>query len=327
MTPSGGADAPILGLGTWAYDRGCVVPAGESRLPLGTQALHYGTGVFEGIRAFRSDSGLSLFRAHDHFERLLRGCRLLRIAPPGSVDDLVDRTAELLRHNEHCDDTYVRPVAYKLSLLPETPAGVALHGVSDGMSITTHSFPQDGQSRPLCCGISSWRRPSRDALPAQAKITGGYVTAALAGDEARAVGDDDAILLDSAGNVAEATTSNVFAMLCGRLVTPPPTGDLLPGITRDTVLALCRESGLEVLEHPISPAELLTADEIFLTSTGKGVAPVVAVAGRAVGSGAIGETTRRIATHYDAVTRGADGDHRDWLTAVTAVASNLSTEE
>lgn len=323
MTPPNvAAPVPVLGRGSLAYDRGEMVASGSARLPLGTQGLHYGTGVFEGIRAFRSESGLFLFRAHEHLERMMRGCRLLRIDIFETVDELVALTAELLWHNGHREDTYVRPVAYKLSLMPGSPAGVALTGVSDAVSITTHGFAQDGPTRGLRCGISSWRRPSRDALPVHAKITGGYVTSALATDEARAAGYDDAVLLDHAGNVAEATTANVFAVIGGHLVTPPLTGDLLPGITRDTVLTLCREAGLDARERSISPAELLTADEVFLTSTGKGIAPVVALAGRTVGSGAVGETTLRIATQYDAVTRAVAGDHRHWLTAVPTAEPN-----
>ncbi|MFF3941602.1 branched-chain-amino-acid transaminase [Streptomyces phaeofaciens] len=309
-----------LGLGAWAYDRGEFVPAHAPRLPLSTQGLHYGTAVFEGIRAYRSHGGLQLFRAHEHYARLLRGCRMLRITGiPSTVGELVDITVELLRRNAHDGDVYVRPVAHKLSLLPGTPPGVSLAGVSDALSLTTFGYPTAGDVQEVRCALSAWRRPSRDALPVQAKIAGGYVTSALACDEARAAGYDDAILLDRSGNVAEATTANVFAVRDGVLVTPPVTGDLLPGITRDTVITLCREAGTTVLEHPLTPADLYTADEVFLTSTGKEVASVVELSGRAIGSGTAGPVATRVAELYRTVTTARDraADRPRWLTAVT----------
>lgn len=310
------AALPGLRLGRWAYHRGEVVPASDPQLPLSTQALHYGIGVFEGIRAYRSADGLFLFRAHDHYERMLLGCRTLRIPLPGKPGDLVDITVELLRRNAHDEDAYVRPVAYKLSLLPGMPPGVFLSGLSDAMSIISYSLPVERLGQGVRCVISSWRRPPRDTLPAQAKITGGYVTSAFATDEARAGGQDDAILLDRSGNVAEATTANVFTVRDGCLVTPPTTGDLLPGITRDTLLTLIREAGLPVAERSVSPAELFSADEVFLCSTGKGVVPVLAVAGRDVGTGAIGPVTAEVRALYAAATTMPGGIHADWLTPV-----------
>ncbi|MCH0564862.1 MULTISPECIES: branched-chain-amino-acid transaminase [unclassified Streptomyces] len=316
MSTQSEAAVPAFGAGTWAYDRGRLVPAADPVLPLATQCLHYGTGTFEGIRAYRSDDGLHLFRAREHYERMLRACRALRITVTETVDDLIGITVDLVRRNGHDTDTYVRPLAYKLSLLPGTAPGVSLAGVSDALSIVTYTFPTQRHGSGVRCSISSWRRPRRDALPVQAKIVGGYVTSALAADEARAAGLDDAILLDAAGNVAEASTSNVFAVLGGRIVTPPVTGDLLPGITRDTVITLCRESGLEVVERILSPAELLSADEVFLSSTGTGVVPVLAVSGRAIGSGTVGPVTNRAVESYEAVTHCAGSGHGDWLTRV-----------
>ncbi|WP_151483288.1 aminotransferase class IV [Streptomyces albicerus] len=322
--PAVGASPPQrsqLGLGAWAYDRGEFVPAHAPRLPLSTQGLHYGTAVFEGIRAYRSHGGLHLFRAHEHYARMLRACRMLRITGiPPTVRELIDITVELLRMNAHDADVYVRPLAHKLSLLPDTPPGVSLAGVSDALSLTTFGYPTAGDVQEVRCALSAWRRPARDALPVQAKISGSYVTSALACDEARAAGYDDAILLDRSGNVAEASTANVFAVRDGVLVTPPDTGDLLPGITRDTVITLCQEAGMTVLERPLSPVDLYTADEVFLTSTGKEVASVVALSGRDIGNGTAGPVTARVAALYRTATRAqdqaGDGGHPEWLTTV-----------
>ncbi|WP_274919507.1 aminotransferase class IV [Streptomyces sp. WZ-12] len=307
-----------MGLGEWAYDRGEFVSATAPRLTLSTQGLHYGTGAFEGIRAHHCDDGLLLFRARDHYARMLRACRILHITGiPDNIDDLIDITGELLRRNGHQEDAYVRPLVHKLVLTPHTPPGVSLTGVSDALSITTFGFPASRTPPGIRCLISSWRRPPRDAFPAQAKLTGGYVNCALASDEARAAGFDDAILLDQAGNVAEASTANVFAVHNGRITTPPATGDLLPGITRDTVMTLCREAGMEVLERRLSPADLFTADEIFLSSTGKGVVSVVSLSGRDIGNGTVGPLATRAAALYDAAKRSADGAHPEWLTPIT----------
>ncbi|QFR03004.1 branched-chain amino acid aminotransferase [Streptomyces phaeolivaceus] len=306
-----------LGLGAWAYDRGDFVPAASPRLPLSTQGLHYGTAVFEGIRAYAAPNGRHLFRVHEHYARMLRACRMLRMTGmPQSVDELVDITVELIRRNAHDDrlDVYVRPLAHKLSLLPGTPLGVSLAGVSDGLSIATYGFPPNRSPRPTRCVISSWRRPARDTLPAQAKIAGGYATSALASDEARSAGFDDAILLDRAGNVAEATTANVFVVANGVLRTPPATGDLLAGITRDTVITLCQEAGMAVLERPLSPMDLRTADEVFLTSTGKGVASVTSLSGKDIADGEVGPVTIRVAELYNTAATTSDGARRRWLT-------------
>ncbi|MFE2724107.1 aminotransferase class IV [Kitasatospora sp. NPDC059327] len=307
-----------MGLGEWAYDRGEFVSATAPRLTLSTQGLHYGTGAFEGIRAHRRGDGLFLFRARDHYERMLRACRILRITGvPDEVDDLIGITVELLRRNGHQGGAYVRPLVHKLALMPHMPPGVSLVGVSDALSITSFGFPTSRTVPGIRCMISSWRRPPRDAFPAQVKLTGGYVNCALASDEARAAGFDDAILLDQAGNVAEASTANVFAVLDGRIATPPDTGDLLPGITRDTLMTLCREAGMDVLERPLSPADLFTADEVFLSSTGKGVVSVLSLSGRGIGSGTVGPVATRAAALYDTAKSSTDGAHPEWLTPVT----------
>ncbi|HEY8983150.1 MAG TPA: aminotransferase class IV [Streptomyces sp.] len=301
-------------LGAWAWDRGEFVPSTGARLPLSTQGLHYGTGTFEGIRAYRSDRGpQQLFRVREHYERMLRACRVLRITDiPTDVEELIAITVELVRRNHHEADVYIRPLAHKLALLPDAPPGVSLSGVSDGLSITTFGFPSYGIAKAAHCGLGTWRRPPRDALPTQHKITGGYVTSALASDEARAAGYDDALLLDGSGHVAEATTANIFVVAVGRVLTPPDTSDILPGITRDTLITLGRESGIEVVERELSPSDVFTADEVFLSSTGKGVVPVVGVAGRSISDGTVGEVTRWLAALYDAVTRHADAAHPEW---------------
>ncbi|WP_248958364.1 branched-chain amino acid transaminase [Sphaerisporangium perillae] len=308
--------------GRWVYhrvqDEGGIVPFDEVRLPPSTQGLHYGTAAFEGIRAHTAEGGGAphLFRVRDHYLRFLRSCRLLRIDVGLSADELTDVTVELLRRNGDMGDVYVRPLAYKLGLLPGTPPGVGLSGISAAVTIVVNRLGSYTAPGGVRCLISSWRRPSHAAIPVQAKVTGGYVNSALAVDDARAAGYDDAILLNDAGQVAEASTANVFAVRGGTVLTPPPDADILPGITRDTVFALAAELGLVAVERPLHPADLLLADEVFLTGTGVGVTPVIEINGRPIGAGEPGPITRRLVERYRQVVRAEREDTRRWLTPV-----------
>ncbi|AEW95053.1 MULTISPECIES: branched-chain amino acid transaminase [Streptomycetaceae] len=315
-TPTPQRRPGVLG---WAYHQGEYLPATEARLPLTTQALQYGTGVFEGIRGYAAADGdqVLLFRAHDHFARLLRSCALLRIDPGATVDELVGVSAELLRRNAVVADTYLRPLAYKLALLPGSPPGVSLSGVSDALSVTAFALGAYTSPRGIRCAVSSWTRPRGSSVPVRAKTTGGYVNNALAMDEARAAGYDDAVLLDERGKVAEATTANVLVVKGDRLLTPPASADILPGITRDTVLTLAADLGLDTAECELGPADLYQADEVLLTGTGVGITPVTEVSGRPVADGVPGPVTTRLTDTYAQIVRGAgDPRYAHWLTAV-----------
>lgn len=303
-----------------AYHDGEFVPLERAVLPVTTQALQYGTGVFEGIRAYaQDDGGLAVFRAHDHYRRLLRGSRTLRIDVGRSAEELCALTGELLRQIGATEDTYIRPLAYKRALLPGQKPGVSLSGVSDALSVNAFRMGSYTDPAGIRCAISSWRRPSSDALPVRAKVTGGYVNNALAVDEARAAGCDDAILLNSRGQVAEASTSNVFAVIGGRLVTPPATADLLEGITRDTVVTVAADLLRTTTDfRDLGRDELTGADEVFLTGTGTEIVPVTELAGRPVADGTPGSLTTALMSAYQDVVRGREPRYGDWLHPVHA---------
>ncbi len=306
-----------------AYHDGGFVPLHQAQVPVTTQALQYGTGVFEGIRAYRgADGELLLFRALDHYRRLLRSSRMLHIEVGHSAEELCELTAELLRRIGSDADMYVRPLAYKRALLPGTPPGVRLQGVSDALTVNAFRMGSYTDRSGIRCAISSYRRPQAAVLPVRAKITGGYVNNALAVDEAHAGGYADAILLNSRGQVAEASTSNVFAVIGGRLVTPPATADLLEGITRDTVVTLARDL-VEVPTdfHDLERDDLLNADEVFLTGTGSEIVPVIGIAGRTIGTGTPGPLTTSLASAYHAVVRGREPRYHHWLQPVGRAAS------
>lgn len=303
----------------WVYHRGEFVRAGELRLPASTQGLHYGTGVFEGIRAYwNPDSGENyLLKAPEHYRRMHDSAGLLRLDIAESPDELTAITAELIRRNELRTDVYIRPLAYKLALEPGTPFGVRLRGVSTALTILT--LPMGGYTKQdgIRCGVTSWRRVPDSSLPARAKITGAYANNALAMDEVSAAGYDDAIFLNQQGQVAEACTANLFTVKGTTVSTPGTDADILAGLTRASVIdILRRETGREVVERPVPRSELHTADEVFLTGTGCQIVPVTEIDGRPVGHRKPGPVTEHVRAVYERAVRGADPVYRHWLTPV-----------
>lgn len=308
--------------GKWALHDGDFVPASQISLPPSTQALNYGTGVFEGIRAY-SDARtgeLALFRLAEHFERFACGARLLRIDLGLSVEKLGERTVELVRRNHDGGDVYVRPLAYKLALGPETRFGVRLTGVSSMVTINTMTMGRYAPSGELRLAVSAWRRIPAAALPASAKITGMYANSALAVDDALAAGLDDAIMLTVDGHVAEASTANVFVINGSEIATPAASSDILAGITRASVIEIARRKfGMRVTERDVSRAELHSADEVFVSGTGVEVVAVVEIGHRVVGNGVPGRVTESLRHEYEAIVRGQRPRYASWLTPVTRV--------
>ena len=294
---------------------GKYIPLADARVSILTHALHYGTGVFEGIRAHWEESAQELFvlRPREHFERWKRNCGVLRIEVPLSPEELCAVTLELMRRNEFRTNVYIRPIAYKcaerIGVAPDEQDAFAIVAVPFGEYLHAE--------KGLHAGVSSWRRIEDNAIPARAKICGAYANSALASDEARRSGFDEAILLDENGHVAEGATCNLFMARKGKLITPPVTDNVLEGITRDCVMTLAaRELGIEVVERSIDRSELYVCDELFLTGTAVGLAPVVRVDHRPVGDGAIGPLTRRLVQLYFDATRGHLPVYRKWLMGV-----------
>ena len=297
-----------------AYLDGAFVPFADARVSIATHALQYGTGVFEGIRAYwnPTQERLYVFRLREHFERMTRSCRIVRIELPGDPDQLSAIVVELLRRNAFKSDVYIRPLAYKAARVVK----VALHGLRDGFGI--YAFPMGGylSTGGLAAYTTSWRRISDEAIPARAKVTGAYINTALAVDEAAEHGAEEAIFLTSGGHVSEGGGSNLYMVRDRALVTPPVTDDILEGITRQTIIALAQELKVSVVERQIDRTELFVADELFFCGTGAQVAPCVKVDGRPVGGGSIGPVAKAIGDLYFAIARGDDARHAEWRTAV-----------
>jgi branched-chain amino acid aminotransferase len=301
------------------YFDGKFIPESEGRVPLLTHCLQYGTGVFEGIRGHFDPASeeMRLFRALDHFDRMSQNVKFLNIRLPLPPTDLVRVATELIRLNDFQTDVYVRPIAFKSAprigvSLPEEES-FAMVAVPMGDYLDT--------ARGLHCGVSSWRRLQDNSIPCRAKICGAYANSALAAQEARDRGFDEAIFLNEAGHVAEGSAMNLFMVRQGRLVTPDSSSGILEGITRDTVMTLARDL-LDVATEvrPVDRTELYVADEVFLCGTAARIAPVVRIDGRTVGGGTPGDLTRELQERYESVVRGRLTEYRAWLEPVYGYA-------
>ncbi|TAK27201.1 MAG: branched-chain amino acid transaminase [Chloroflexota bacterium] len=299
---------------TYAFFEGKIVPLKEAKIGVMTHAFNYGTGVFEGIRGYwnEDDQQIYLFRLREHFERLANSCRIVKIKLRYSIEEMCKLCVELVRLNEHHEDCYVRPLAYKSDNL----IGVRLHNLDDEFLIYTAPFgAYIDIDKGISCGVSSWRRIDDNMAPARAKITGAYINSAFAKTEAIENGFDEAIMLTQDGHVSEGSAENIFLIEEGRLVTPPPSDNILLGITRNTLIELAREEfGIETIERSIDRSELYLADELFLCGTGAQVSAVTSVDHRAVGSGEIGPITAKLQALYFDVAKGRNPKYAKWCT-------------
>ncbi|HEY1455892.1 MAG TPA: branched-chain amino acid transaminase [Candidatus Dormibacteraeota bacterium] len=298
---------------TWVFYEGEFGRYNDVKLGLMTHALHYGTGVFEGIRAYWNAKAEQLFllKPAAHYERMKRSANVMRMKLPYSTEELVNFTIELLRRNAFKSDVYIRPLLYASS----EEIGVRLHNLDHAFFIYAIPFGEyvDIQSG-IRCMVSSWRRVPDQALPARAKITGSYAQSALAKSEAVESGFDEAIVLDVAGHVSEGSAENLFMLKDGVFYTPPVTDDILEGVTRLLLMKVIKEDlGLPMVERSIDRTELYTCDELLLCGTGAQISPVVEVDRRQVGDGKIGEFSQELQNIYFGAVRGESPKYRDWV--------------
>jgi len=299
-------------MSAYAYFNKQFVPLSEARIGVMTHCLHYGTGVFEGIRGNwnSEERQLYLFRLSEHYERLLNGCRVLNIDLPHTLNELCQVTVETIERCGFREDIYVRPLAYKSS----EALGVRLHNLDDDFMVFAFPWGPYLDTDGVRCIVSSWRRPSETP---QAKITGLYVNNALAKTEAIKNDFHEAIMLTSNGYVSEGSGENIFLVQNGGLVTPGVDDLMVVGITRDALIKLARnELGMETIERRINHSELYTASECFLTGTAANITPVVEIDGRKIGSGEAGEITKKLQKVYSSIIQGKDSRYRDWCTPV-----------
>jgi len=303
----------------YAFFEGRIVPIDEAKISIMTHAFNYGTGCFEGIRAYwnQAEEQLYVFKLREHYDRFLRSCHILFISLPYGVDELCSATLELLRKEGFREDTYIRPLAYKA----DTGIGVRLHDLEDQFALFATPFGKYIEKEEGAkVGVSSWRRISDNAVPARAKITGAYINSALIKTDAVMNGFDEAIVLTQAGHVSEGSAENLFIVRDGKLITSPVTEDILEGITRSTLIELAgKELAIETIERPIDRTELYVAEEAFFCGTGVQIVAITEIDHRPVETGKIGPIVTQLRDLYFSIARGEREDYMEWLTPVYAV--------
>ncbi len=289
------------------------VPWEDAKVHVLTHGLHYGTAVFEGIRAYETEAGTGIFRHQEHLERLRRSAQLYYMDLPYGVDRLREVTHELIVRNG-LKSCYIRPIVFRGS----GPMGLDPLENEVEVSIAVWEWGaylgDEAHRRGIRARVSSWRRIPSDALIPHAKASGQYLNSVLARIEATKAGYDEGILLDMKGDVCEGTGENVFVVYEGAIATPPQSADILDGITRKSVMRIARDLGYEVQERDVARAELVLADEVFLTGTAAELTPVREIDDHPLGEP--GPVTRAIQEVFHDALRGRVERYRDWLDLV-----------
>lgn len=295
----------------WVWKNGQLVEFEKATVHVLSHALHYGSGVFEGIRCYKTPSGPAVFRLEEHLDRLIYSAKVYRMEVPWSKQELADAIADTIRANE-LDSCYIRPLVFRgFGTMGVNPLRCPVEAVIAVWPWGKYLGEEAANGVDVC--VSSWRRATPDTLPAVAKATGNYLNAQLIKMEAITNGFVEGIALDARGYVSEGSGENVFLVKDGTLYTPPMAASLLQGITRDTILSIARDSGLPVREEMIPRGMLYTCDELFMTGTAAEVTPVKSVDRYTVGKGRVGEVTRRIMAEFEGIVTGEIEDRYGWL--------------
>jgi branched-chain amino acid aminotransferase len=290
----------------------------DAKVHVLTHGLHYGTGVFEGVRCYDSESkGPAVFRHQEHLDRLFKSSELYYMPIPFEREQLREATLELIGRNG-LRSCYIRPLVYRgygtMGLFPlDAPVDVAIAVWEWGSYLG-----EDGKTNGVRAKVSSWRRISPDSLIPHAKASGQYLNSILAKIESHKAGYEEAILLDDHGYVCEGTGENLFIVREGVIHTPPQTASILDGINRKSVIQIARDLGIEVVERNIARAELYLADELYCTGTAAELTPIREVDDHTIGSGRPGEVTRAVQKAFEDALHGRSARYADWLDPVPA---------
>jgi len=282
----------------------------DAKIHVMTRGLHYGIGVFEGIRAYPVNGTVGVFRLKDHMVRLQHSARIYRLRLNFTIEELCNATLELLRKNRIQSSAYIRPILYSSDI------AVNLDTLNGSSSIAVITFPMERlfEKPGVNVCVSSWRRIGDSSTPPLAKACGNYINSILAKLDGTASGFDDAILLDQNGMVSEGTGENIFIVRSGRLVTPPLTSSVLPGITRDTVIVVASDIGIPLEEREISRTELYTSDEVFFTGSAAEIEPILTIDRRPISDGKAGPITSKLVETYRRIVRGKELKYFYWIT-------------
>lgn len=299
---------------------GDFVPWDEAKVHVLTHGLHYGTGVFEGVRCYDTEIGTAVFRHQEHIERLYKSSELYYMDIPFDAETIRRATLDLIARNG-MRSCYIRPLVFRgygtMGLFPlDAPVDVAIAVWEWGAYLG-----DEGKQNGIRAKVSSWRRISPDSLIPQAKASGQYLNSILAKIESHKAGYEEAILLDDQGHACEGTGENIYLVRDGKIHTPPLTASILDGINRRSAIQIARDLGIEVVERDIARAELYLADEVFLTGTAAELTPVREIDDHAVGTGKPGEVTRAVQSAFEDALHGRSERYREWLDPVPVTAT------
>ncbi len=289
------------------------MPIDKAKVPITTHAIHYGTSIFEGIRAYWNSKNLNIFRLDDHIERFRNSGKYYSISLNFSNKDIKKAIINLCKKNKMKKSCYIRPFYFvgqygiNLHVTEKAPTHVAMFMFPFG-----DLFNKKG----ITAGVSSWRKFSISSTPPQAKMGGNYLNSILATQESKRNGYDEAILLDKFGNVSEAPGENIFIVLNNEIITPPTSSSALKGITRDSIFSLVEDRNYESSIREINRSELYIADEIFLTGTAAEITPIIRVDERKIGNGKVGKITKELMADYTDVVMNRNEKYSTWLTPV-----------
>jgi branched-chain amino acid aminotransferase len=302
---------------------GRLVDFADAKIHAFSHVLHYGSGMFEGLRVYKTKTGSAAFRLDEHIDRIYHSCKVYRMEVPLTRDQFRDAIFETVRANGF-DECYIRPVVYRglgaLGVNPfRSPVDVMIAVWKWGKYLGEEAI-ENGVD--VC--VSSWNRMAPNTFPAMAKATGNYLNSALIKMEAITNGYEEGIALDNAGRISEGSGENIFLVYGGRILTPPLAGTILPGITRDSIMTLARDAGYQVVEQQIAREMLYIADEVFLTGTAAEVTPIRSVDRIPVGKGSRGPVTERLQSEFFSLLKGDREDRYGWLTPLP-VETSVST--
>jgi len=309
------AHADIVPL-DWLWLNGKLVPWKDATVHLTAHVMHYGYGAFEGIRSYKTHDGRSaVFKLDAHVRRLFDSMKILHVDMPFTPQDVVQACLDTIKSNK-LDEAYLRPMAY----VGEGALGFGAMTNPTNIAVLMWEWGAylgaEGLANGIRCKVSSYPRHHVGVGMVKAKVIGQYVNAILAKREVTLLGFDEAILLDVDGYVTEASGQNLMIARDGVIKTAPLSSSILPGITREVVIQLCRDAGHTVIEEKFTRDEMYVADEVFLTGTASEIAPVREVDQRPIGSGKAGPIAKKLQATYTAIVRGQDSSRREWLTYV-----------
>ena len=302
-----------LPLSKYVWFDGKFITLDKANVPITTHAIHYGTSVFEGIRAYWNEKNLFVFRLDEHIKRFRKSGQFYNISLNFSDKIISDAIIGICKKNKIKKSCYIRPFYFvgnygiNLHVTEKAPTNVA---------IFTFPFGDLFNKNGITAGVVSWRKFSDMSTPPQAKMGGNYLNSIIATQEAKRNGFDEAILLDHNGNVSEAPGENIFIVRESQLITPPLSSSALNGITRDAVIKIARNLNIDVIETEIARSELIISDEIFLTGTAAEITPIISMDGKKIGDGKPGNITKKMMGEYTDIVMNKNKDYSHWLTVV-----------